>query len=569
MGAIDSVTIDRLHFALVASAVPERAGALLARVCEVVRAQMPQAVARRAPDAGEPAYLFIERLVFDCPLNAAWSDARLADALAKTLVAALTASAARPERALAFRDRAEYLAAFLIALVDGGAWRQWCFDEFDGLKPLPVSGALRTLLIDEADAGRAALARLTDDALRRVLQNLSGADAARLLAHLLAGPSDGAAPAPATLLRLFDAPLSGAPGGAAQRLAWLVALGRGAPAHANTAGLDALAWLDRLRQAARTGELNALLDADPAPPDLLAACCWTAGLADAPLAAWADADRAELEARLRALAPARGAAAGSGGTAERWYCPHGGAWLLLVQLARLGWWARWRSRLQVSNPGTAPALAARLALAVVARALGGPACAAIEADSVLRRALGIADEPHAAPWAQGHQRMLTKALALPAAPSAGGAAVVLGQGARRRLAQLEAARGTIVALRPLGPGVAPDVPDAGLAATAAWWQAHDPLRGGGTPLERALQLNALNLLREFAARLPGCDEASPDHLRSQCLSQGADVVIGDGHIAVHPGRAPLDVLLTLAGLKRASVVLPDGRTLALQPEPAP
>ncbi|MFB9240310.1 hypothetical protein IV454_24025 [Massilia antarctica] len=560
MGATDSVSIDRLRFALLASAVPDRAGALLARLREVFRAHVPQAIARRRPDCGDPAYLFIERLVFDCPLNAAWSDTRLADSLAKALAAALAASEAQPARALAFRDRAEYLAAFLLALADGSAWRQWCFDEFDGLKLLPVSGALRTLLIAEGDAGRTALARLTGDALRRVLESLGSADAGRLLAHLLAGPSGAPAPPPATLLRLIDAMPAGAP---RRRLAWLVALGRIGPDHASTAGLDALDWLDQLRQAARAGDLNALLDADLAAAGLLAACCRTAGLADAPLAAWLDADCAGLVARLRALAPA------ASGTAERWYCPHGGAWLLLVQLAHLGWWARWQARLRLASPGAANALAARLALAVVARALGGQACASIEADSVLRRALGIGDDPRAGPWTQGRQRLLANALALPAPQAAAGASVILGHGGQRRLAHIEAARGTIIALRPCAPDAAQDRPDAGLPATAAWWRAHDPLRSGRTQLERALGLNALNLLREFAARLPGCDEASPGHLRSQCLSQGADVAIGDGHITVHAGRAPLDVLLTLAGLKRTKVVLPDGRILALQPESAP
>lgn len=575
---MNTVTIDRLQFALVASAAPDRANTLLARLRDVLAVQVPQAMAQRMPDAAmdtdNQGYLFVEQLAFDCPLNAAWSDDRLADALATTLATALAASETRPAGNIAFRERAEYLAAFLIALAEGSAWRQWCFDEFIGLQLLPTSGALRTVLIAEGNDGRAALARLTDQAIHRVLLCLTGADAARLLAHwlahlLAAQPGNIASLPPATLLQLLDTPLAAAlADGPQRRLAWLVALGRIVPAYANPGTLDTLAWLDTLCHAGRAGKLHAALEIDMPPSSVLAACCHVVGLDGALLAAWSDPDCTELLARLRALAPP-GRTGAASSAPERAYCPHGGAWLLLVQLVRLGWWTRWHARLQAADPGNADGLAARLVLAVLARALGGQAYAAIEADGTLRRALGVADDPQAGTWTQGRQQRLANTLALPAPPTPDGAGIILGSGRRRRLAQLDAARGTVVALRPFSHQPVPDGADAAVAAARAWWQACDPLRNNQAPLERALHLNALNLLREFAARLPGCSESGPGHLRSQCLHLGAGVATGAGHVTAHLGRAPLDVLLMLAGLKRSSVTLPDGRMLALQPDSAP
>jgi hypothetical protein len=66
---------------------------------------------------------------------------------------------------------------------------------------------------------------------------------------------------------------------------------------------------------------------------------------------------------------------------------------------------------------------------------------------------------------------------------------------------------------------------------------------------------------EFGRRIPGCRGSSAAYLRTQCLALPA-AVRRDG-TAARLGRAPLDVLLGFAGLKRTSVTLPDGRRIDL------
>src|SRR5207244_767452 len=99
---------------------------------------------------------------------------------ARALAAALERSVERAD-GLAFRDRAELLAAFYCALAEGRAWERWWFEVFDGLRPLSASAALRTSLINEGEHGVAALARLTGAALANVVGLLTGGDAARVL----------------------------------------------------------------------------------------------------------------------------------------------------------------------------------------------------------------------------------------------------------------------------------------------------------------------------------------------------------------------------------------------------
>lgn len=499
---MDIVNIDRLRFALHAQTTRERADALLSRARAALAQHLPQAIAARTPFADNGRYLFIERLEFSCAVQAAWGDDRLAEVLAGALARELAAAPADAGRATIYRDRAEYLAAFLIALAEGKAWSEWRFDEFDGLKPLSASSALRTVLGSEGATALEALARLTDVAARRVLDTLTEADAMRLLAHL--APAQGAsAPSPAVLWPLLEHPLAAALAGQPRRrLAWLVLLPRTAPGHAHAATLETLAWLDALRERTRAGRLAPALHADGSPAALLAAGCAAAGLDPGPLAACSPDDCAELLARLRALEPG----------AERLYCPHGGAWLLLVRLLRLGWWMCWRDRLLEAGRADADPLAARLALAVVARALGGPGYAAIEADTALRSALRIDEAPAARQWPSGLQRLLASTLALEARD---------------------------------------------------WLRRHAPAGRGQSRLERALQRGAYRLLAEFAQRLPGCAESSPDHLRRQCLLLGSQVRIGADRVEIELGRAPLGVLLALAGLTRCSAQLPGGRTLAL------
>jgi hypothetical protein len=66
------------------------------------------------------------------------------------------------------------------------------------------------------------------------------------------------------------------------------------------------------------------------------------------------------------------------------------------------------------------------------------------------------------------------------------------------------------------------------------------------------------LLRDCARALPGLNGSSRSFLRSQALALSARLQAGEGAAdsVASLGRAPLDVLLVLAGMKRIRVELP-------------
>jgi hypothetical protein len=594
-----SCTIDRFHLALLATAEAGRADALLARLHDVAARRVPDAIAAGSVDgADDESYLFIDHLSFDCVLNAAWDDDTLAKIFAKDFIRALKTQA-DGHLARRFVDRAEFVAGFLIALADGNADQHWWFEEFDGLRMLPLSAALRTVIANEGEAGLAALVRLTSEAARRVLQALSGADAERLLAELTAAgtrTSFGLA----ALRAAITSPLAETLASPAQRsLAALIALERSTPGAAGSAALRTLRWLETLRWAASTGKLRAALAGDLPPALALMQCCDVPGIETAPAMAWPDTELAALLNELRSLSPTAGTTAAPTPDDGHEASPWGGAWLLLAQLARLGWWGRWQASLHADGSSAEiERRIAKLVLAVVARAVAGDGHSAVSGDDLLQRALGAADpaaravEPVGGKSAAAALRRalaLTTSVPVSAAPGVGPLSgtyttTTLGAGRQRRLVLIEARHGTLVGIYrpPYAPqeiaaalppdallvssleadGAAPE--HARMAAALAWWHAHDPLATPRRALDRALHLAALNLLREFSSRLPGCGDASAAYLRSQCLTMPAMVTVGAARIDVKLGCPPLDVLLTLAGAKRSTTALPDGRALAIE-----
>jgi hypothetical protein len=120
-----------------------------------------------------------------------------------------------------------------------------------------------------------------------------------------------------------------------------------------------------------------------------------------------------------------------------------------------------------------------------------------------------------------------------------------------------------VAARALAPGS-----PAAIARDPVIRQLFGAAREGMPPPRRARRLAAA-LLRALADRLPGCDGASPAYLRRQVLAFSGRIAFSPLRIEARIGRPPLDVLLCLAGFKRNSVLLPDGRTLAIVPEDTP
>jgi len=498
-----AIVIDRLPLSIVAAASADRA--------ERVTRQMRDGLARGLPAALQAAcgrtfddderHVFIDRLDVHCAVASHWDDAAIARAFAQRLARALLSSAPDPGT-MVFRDRPEYLAAFLVAAADGTASSRWWFEEFAGLFALPASAAIRTATIADPAAGILSLARLTREALARVLAVLTQGDARRILAAVVAAGADGPT---ATLAEILAAEAS-APSivdtdSARVALATVVALERTRRGTGNGRAVTAIDWLADMRRGVRAGLFAPWLEGAAGDAAALAARAAAAGIVMPPRDL-SDNDAVCVVEHLRRV---NGTSAGDGARAPSesdadavvLHTPYGGALLLGALIARLGWWAEWPSW---------------LALAVAARALGGPRAAhAMAADEALRRAFGVERSGREAVRRRSPAR------------------------SRRAIARVVPA-----------------------AATA---RDHS--------VDGALRIAARVLLREFARRLPGCERASARYLRRQCLAGQAVVTIAPARVDARLGRAPLDVLLRLSGLHRAEVTLPDGRVWSLVAEDQP
>lgn len=365
------IEIDRVPLTIVAAASPGRAEHVTRRVRDAVARTLPSALASACgrDDDEDPAYVFIDRLDVHCAVGTHWADdviaALFAERLARALLLARTLG-----HALVFRDRAEFLSAFLAAAADGQAFSRWWFAEFEGLAALPVSACIRTLILAEGAVAWEALARLSPERLHRVVSALTPPDAERLLAAVAAQPAGAAASLEALIAALDatrDVPL---PTRLHRLMAALVHVARGQTGAASANNLSALRALAAIGEAAQGGGLHAI------PQD------------------------ASTATQIAEPSPFD-------------YTPCGGALLLCAVLVRLGWWAAWHETLRANgDDDQADRLAAWLALAVTARALS-PACpATVERDPVLRRAFGAPNERRPVPCDRATKRELRHALAV-------------------------------------------------------------------------------------------------------------------------------------------------------------
>ena len=500
------IDIDRLLLALRLNGERERLEPVARRLRELAGQRLHTALARVDLGLNDDGYVFIERLSVDCGANTAWSDDAIADHIARRLALSLHARLAQDD-VLRFRDRAEYVAAYLVARADGRAERCWWFDEFEGLQRLGTSIALRTLVLNEGDTGVAALARLSAGALVQVLGCISEGDAARLLAAW----SQRTAAVDAPLPNLWHATQRlDAQGAAIHWVRTLIELERITPGALGAPCLAALRALARLHSLARDGQLLPLAGR---PWRAWLQACTANWELDA---RWLEA-AADSELALVAEALSQQAMQGEGGAVEaRWLSTRfGGCFVLLARLHRLGWITRWQRCAEPLLPSDPPAEAERfarqLALCVCAVALGGERAIAVLHDATLQSACAV------------------DAVSAPLAT-------------RQRLAR-HALRATLHEAR------------------------CEPLREWhelpfGTRLQGLLAQTAHALLRDFAHAVPGLAEASPNYLRRNALDLPA--VFETAEARVHLGRAPLDVLLVLCGAKRGTIDLPGARRLTLR-----
>jgi hypothetical protein len=167
-----------------------RANDVLDRVLSSAARELPEYL-RRAfasePESG--AIAFIETLRFDVTINAEWPRDDIARALATQLVQQLWRSLDEPGT-IRFKDRAEMLARFVLDLARGDAFTQSWHRRFAGLRLLPTSGIVRTLIVDESLMAGAALARLPPADLQTVIALLTEADAERAVAAIMSPQAD-------------------------------------------------------------------------------------------------------------------------------------------------------------------------------------------------------------------------------------------------------------------------------------------------------------------------------------------------------------------------------------------
>jgi hypothetical protein len=121
-----------------------------------------------------------------------------ADAIADQLARAIAMAIARAVRVgssdniVVHASASARLASFIVSLSAGTAWSGWWFDNLKALRVLPVSAAIRTVLLQDSAQCCAILAAISVDELEFVLGSLSDPDAAAVV-HALASQcgSDG------------------------------------------------------------------------------------------------------------------------------------------------------------------------------------------------------------------------------------------------------------------------------------------------------------------------------------------------------------------------------------------
>lgn len=566
------------------------------RLDAALRTRLIAALGQRLPallDEGD-GVVCIRRLELDLAVDVADGVDALAARCAQALAAALERTLGRGDDAsiVRFRSPAERLARFLADAAGGDAWGRWYYRPFEGLRALPTSTALRSALEADPALGLAALQTLDAAERDRVYATLTQGDADRLLGALgRNAAAGGAAQAMRAVLGIWPAHRAHDSDGL-PRLALRLFVHAAAHARPDAA----------LRAAARRVAERAARLAHDAPPGALTRSMQArhAHMPPGP------------EARGRdgaAISPTGIATDRSASRVETAYTPFGGGFLLLdaldampVEAFARGWPAC-----------HATPAAAVLRLLLLAAAHGAARARAVFADPLWRALLAV--EPRIAwgdlaPWlrevgAGGRRRMEARlaegsrgadaalhlhAVAVDAHPHL---LLVDRAGRWRGLAAVpahapDALPGAIRrAMRRQPRGTAIHVPARhaqGVAAStrcrairtgdadgeAAAWAADlefllDPGIGPTPAWQRLLALAAQQLLRAFAGRLPGFAGSHLAYLHANFLNMAAAVDTGPERRLVRLGRAPLALMLNLAGLSRGRRALHwiDGPALEL------
>lgn len=180
---------------------PARAQGELGRVLD----RLPDALATGLAqwfDHGDEIVL-IRDLAFELELDlsdaADMLVARCAHRFARLLIDAVE----QGDQAMRFRDTAAYHARFIADLAAGRAWHAWYYRSFEGLRTLPASSAIRTLLLEDLQTGRDTLAAFPPETWRPLSAVLTTVEAERIV-RALCDRVDDAPIAVSSLLKWAD-----------------------------------------------------------------------------------------------------------------------------------------------------------------------------------------------------------------------------------------------------------------------------------------------------------------------------------------------------------------------------
>lgn len=205
--------IRRLHVNCVVPSDHPSPEQMRHRVADLAQQHLSQtleiALDRILPEADQ-SLCFIQRLDYAVDVNIGWEPdvltRHLAARLGQQLIAQIHSLESDPT-VIRFKCPADYLAAFLVDLTQGQAWTRWYYERFDGVRVLPLSAAIRTVLCNHRTDALRALHRLAQAVLQQILSQLTEGDSAKIVEALAEevaqGDGDAACEAvEATLSRL-------------------------------------------------------------------------------------------------------------------------------------------------------------------------------------------------------------------------------------------------------------------------------------------------------------------------------------------------------------------------------
>lgn len=186
--------IRRVHAKYVVSTQHPSPARLKDQLDHELRNNLPQVLSSAFSSwfsQNDPSIWFVRRLQIEVPASSGEELSRtFTTQLGRTLSRTLS-DGGEPNTVVQFSDRVSYVARFLHDLARGYAWSCWYYESFEGLRMLPTSAALRTVVSDQSEPGREALLKLSSNDLLDVMRALSRNDAGLILDNLAATSETG------------------------------------------------------------------------------------------------------------------------------------------------------------------------------------------------------------------------------------------------------------------------------------------------------------------------------------------------------------------------------------------